>query len=61
MEWRKSIYLWYTMKKKKENKKIHIMGIPEEKEKNDKKVYLKQNDWKFLKPREIHGCPDPWG
>ena len=28
----------------KKKQKIHIMGIPEEKEKNDKKVYLKQND-----------------
>ena len=40
---KKSTDLWYTMKKKRKQK-IHIMGIPEEKEKNDKKVYLKQND-----------------
>ena len=38
MKWsEESLQTYGTQWKKNENKKIHIMGIPEEKEKNDRK------------------------
>ena len=44
MKWSEEVYRLMVHNEKKRKQKIHIMGIPEEKEKNDKKVYLKQND-----------------